>query len=334
MTNSIQMKTSSKISSLIGQTPLVRINSLSELTGNHIYAKCEHLNPGGSIKDRTALGLIQNAIKKGLLKANTEVFEGTAGNTGIGLALLAHEFKYKCTLVMPNNQSAEKYHILKAFGANVITVDPCPFTNEKHFYHQARIKASETANSFWVNQFENTANFDIHFSTTGPEIWRQTGGQIDAFISAVGSGGTIGGVSNYLKLQNPDIHIRLADPMGSGLYSYFNTQVFKSEGSSITEGIGIMRLTENFKKAKVDSATQINDDQMMSMLNHVAKYDGFIVGTSAALNLAASYEYALENKNKNINIVTVICDSGLRYADKIFNEAFIESKGITLSNII
>ena len=184
------------------------------------------------------------------------------------------------------------------------------------------------------SQFENTANFDIHFSTTGPEIWRQTGGQIDAFVSAVGSGGTIGGVSNYLKLQNPDIHIRLADPMGSGLYSYFNTQVFKSEGSSITEGIGIMRLTENFKKAKVDSATQINDDQMMSMLNHVAKYDGFIVGTSAALNLAASYEYALENKNKNINIVTVICDSGLRYADKIFNEAFIESKGITLSNII
>ena len=323
-----------KMSSLIGQTPLVRINSLSELTGNHIYAKSEHLNPGGSIKDRTALGLVQNAIKKGLIKTNTEVFEGTAGNTGIGLALLAHEFKYKCTLVMPNNQAAEKYHILKALGANVITVDPCPFTNENHFYHQARIKASETPNSFWVNQFENTANFDIHFSTTGPEIWRQTGGQIDAFISAVGTGGTIAGVSQYLKLQNPAIHVRLADPMGSGLYTYFNHQDFKASGSSITEGIGIMRLTENFKKAKVDSATQINDDQMMSMLTHVAKNDGFIVGTSAALNLAASYEYALENKNKNINIVTIICDSGLRYADKIFNEAFIKSKGITLSNII
>ncbi|MFN9067739.1 MAG: pyridoxal-phosphate dependent enzyme [Bdellovibrionales bacterium] len=210
----------------------------------------------------------------------------------------------------------------------MITVDPCPFANEKHFYHTAKRVALERENSFWVNQFENLNNFQKHYETTGPEIWQQTQGRVDGFVAAVGTGGTLAGVSCYFKEKNPQIKIRLADPMGSGLFSYVKTGQLKSEGSSFTEGIGIMRLTENFKKARVDDAVQVNDQQMLSMLNFLAKEEGLLVGTSAALNVFASYQWALENNGQKLVIVTIICDSALRYQSKIFNSEFLKSKGL------
>lgn len=316
------------ISQIIGNTPLIKIKSLSDLTGCEIFAKAEFLNPGGSVKDRTALGIIEQAEIDGLLKPNYTLVEGTAGNTGIGLATIAAQKNYKCLIVMPNNQSSEKYEVLNALGVDLITVPPCPFSNENHFYHTARRLASERPQSYWVNQFENTANFKIHYQTTGPEIWNQTSGLIDAFISSAGTGGTIAGVSRYLKEKNKNIHIRLVDPMGSGLYSYLKTGQMASTGTSITEGIGIMRLTANFKEAVIDSAVQATDHEMISMLYHLAQHDGLLVGTSAALNIHAAYQYALEHKDQNKKIVTLICDSATRYQSKIFNSDFLKEKAL------
>ncbi len=315
-----------QVSNIVGETPLVKITSLSKATGCEIFAKAEFLNPGGSVKDRAALGIIEAAEKDGLLKPGHTIVEGTAGNTGIGLATIAAQKGYHCVIVMPNNQAAEKYQTLKALGVELITVDPCPFANQNHFYHTARRIAEERAHTFWANQFENPANYQYHYKTTGAEIWKQTEGRIDAFISAVGTGGTIGGVSKYLKEKDPSVHIRLVDPFGSGLYSYFKTGQMASTGTSITEGIGIMRLTENFKVALIDEAVQVTDQQMISMLYHLAKHDGLLVGTSAALNVFASYQYALENKNLGKKVVTILCDSALRYQSKIFSPKFLAEK--------
>lgn len=321
------------VSDLVGKTPLVYIKSLSELTGCHIWAKAEFLNPGGSIKDRTALGIVEQAEKENLLQPGFTIVEGTAGNTGIGLATIAAQRGYKCIIVMPNNQSSEKYSTLNALGAEIIAVPPCPFVNENHFYHTAKRIASERTNTFWANQFENKANYEYHFKTTGPEIWEQSEKKIDAFVSAVGTGGTIAGVSRYLKSQKPDIRVVLADPFGSGLYSYIKTGQIQSSGSSITEGIGIMRITANFKEAIVDEAIQISDQQMISMLYHIALADGLLIGTSSALNLYAAYTYALQNKNQNKTIITLICDSANRYQSKVFNENFLNEKGLKPTTI-
>lgn len=317
-------------SQVIGSTPLIRIESLSTLTGQNIFGKAEFMNPGGSVKDRTALGIILDAEKKGLLKPGFEIIEGTAGNTGIGLAIVANQRGYKCTIVMPNNQSIEKYTILQALGVELITVAPCPFSNANHFYHTARRLSEERVNSFWANQFENTANFDIHYATTGSEIWEQTQGQIDVFIASAGTGGTMAGVSRFLKEKKPSVHIRLADPMGSGLYNFITHGEMTSSGSSMTEGIGIMRLTANFKQAKIDSAVQVGDQEMINMLHHLAKHDGLLVGTSAALNIYAAYDYAKNLKEKNKNIVTVICDGALRYQGKVFNPSYLSSQNIQI----
>jgi cysteine synthase len=316
------------LNKIVGQTPLIKVKSLSDLTGCEIYGKAEFLNPGGSVKDRTALGIVEQAESDGFLNSNSTIVEGTAGNTGIGIATIAAQKGYKCLIVMPNNQSSEKYSTLKALGAEVVTVDPCPFVNQNHFYHTARRLSEERSHTFWANQFENTANMQIHYKTTGPEIWHQTLGKINAFVSAVGTGGTIAGVSKFLKEKNKNIYIRLADPMGSGLYSYFKTGELKAEGSSMTEGIGIMRLTANFKEAQVDEAVQVTDQQMISMLYFLAEKDGLLVGTSAAVNLYAAYRYALENKGSNKVIVTIICDSALRYQSRVFNEAYLVEKGL------
>lgn len=229
---------------------------------------------------------------------------------------------------MPSNQAQEKYEILKALGVKLVLVPPVPFTNENHFYHTAKKLAAQTPNSFWVNQFENLANFQQHFETTGPEIWNQTNGQVSAFVSSSGTGGTLAGVSQFLKSKNSKIHIRLVDPMGSGLHHYLQSGVLKSEGSSITEGIGIMRLTENFKKAILDDSKTIHDQQMISMLYFLAEQDGLLVGTSAALNVMGSFLYALENKNSGKKIVTVLCDSAMRYQSKIFNAEFLKSQNL------
>jgi cysteine synthase A len=316
------------VSHAVGSTPLIKIQSLSKISGCEIFGKAEFMNPGGSVKDRAALGMILDAEKKGLLSKGSVLVEGTAGNTGIGLATLAADRGYQCLIVMPNNQAQEKYEILKALGAKLVTVPPVPFANENHFYHTAKKLAAQTANSFWVNQFENLANFQQHYETTGPEIWNQTHGQVSAFVSSSGTGGTLAGVSQYLKSKNPKIHIRLVDPMGSGLHQYLQTGVLKSEGSSITEGIGIMRLTENFKKAIIDDSKQIHDQQMISMLYHLAEKDGLLIGTSAALNVMGSFNYALENKNSGKKIVTVLCDSAMRYQSKIFNPEFLKSQNL------
>lgn len=315
-------------SDIIGQTPLIKLKSLSKATGCEIYGKAEFLNPGGSVKDRAALGIIIAAEKEGLLKPGFTIVEGTAGNTGIGLTTLAAQRGYSCLIVMPNNQAPEKYETLKALGANLVTVDPCPFANQNHFYHTARLLAESTPSAFWANQFENTANFQAHYQTTGPEIWEQTGGQVNAFISAVGTGGTIAGISRYLKEKNASIHVRLADPFGSGLYSYITSGQISSTGSSMTEGIGIMRLTANFKEAHIDDAVQVTDQDMISMLYHLAKEEGLLVGTSAALNVFAAYKYALENKGKGLKIVTILCDSALRYQSRLFNPAYLDEKNL------
>lgn len=316
------------VSQAVGQTPLIKIKSLSDVTGCEIYGKAEYMNPGGSVKDRAALGIIEAAEQDGLLKPGFTIVEGTAGNTGIGLATIAAQKGYKCLIVMPNNQSQEKYDTLKALGVELVTVPPCPFANENHFYHTAKKLAGERSQSFWANQFENTANYKIHYRTTGPEIWKQTAGKIDVFISAVGTGGTLAGVSKFLKEQNKDVHVRLVDPFGSGLYAYLKTGQLASTGSSITEGIGIMRLTANFKEAVIDEAVQVSDQEMISMLYHLAKHDGLLVGTSAALNVFAAYKYALENKDSQKKIVTVLCDSAVRYQSKIFNPAFLNEKAL------
>lgn len=316
------------LAQVVGHTPLIKLKSLSDYTGCEIYGKAEFLNPGGSVKDRTALGIIEAAEKDGSLKPGFTIVEGTAGNTGIGIATIAAQKGYKCLIVMPDNQAQEKYDILKALGVELITVPPCPFANENHFYHTARRLASERADCYWANQFENTANFQIHYKTTGPEIWSQMNGKVDAFISAAGTGGTIGGVSKFLKQKNPSVHIRLADPMGSGLYSYLKTAQLASTGSSITEGIGIMRLTANFKEAIIDEAVQVSDQEMLSMIFHLAQNDGLLVGTSSGINIFAAYKYALENKGTGKKIVTVLCDSALRYQSKLFNPKFLSDKSL------
>lgn len=321
------------VSKVVGKTPLIKIQSLSEITGCEIYGKAEFLNPGGSVKDRAALGIIEAAENSGELKPGFTIVEGTAGNTGIGLATIAAQKGYKCLFAMPDNQSAEKYQTLKALGAEVVTVPAVPFANENHFFHTAKRLAAERKNCFWANQFENLANFQKHFSTTGPEIWEQTGGKVTAFIAASGTGGTIAGVSRFLKEKNPKVHIGLVDPMGSGLYSYLKTGELKSQGSSITEGIGIMRMTANFKEARIDDALQVDDQNMISMLYHLAQKDGLLVGTSAALNVFGAYQYALKHKNQGHIVVTMLCDSALRYQSRVFNPKFLEERNLTPSPI-
>ncbi len=318
---------------MLEKTSLLKIESLSRLTGCEIFGKAEFLHIGGSVKDRAAFGMIQAALKSGELKQGATLVEGTAGNTGIGLAVFAAQLGLKAVIVMPDNQAAEKYQTLKALGVELITVPPCPFANQAHFYHTAR-RIAEERKSFWVNQFENPANYQIHFETTGPEIWEQTSGSLEAFICAAGTGGTIGGVSKFLKSKNKNIHIRLVDPMGSGLYSYLQTGEMKSTGSSITEGIGIMRLTENFKQAHIDSSTQVDDQKMLTMLYHLARHDGLLVGTSSAINAYAAYEYGLENKGSGKKIVTILCDSANRYASKVFNDEFLKEKNLVIQDLV
>ena len=316
-----------KVWDLVGGTPLVEISSLSKLTGCNILAKCEFLNPGGSIKDRAAKGIIADAESRGILKPGATIVEGTAGNTGIGMATLAAERGYKVIVAMPDNQAAEKYALLEALGAEVRRFQPVPFSNPAHFYHQAQRIAEETG-GFWANQFENTANQEAHYTGTGREIWEQTQGRIDTFVASVGSGGTIAGVSRALKEKNAKIQVVLADPLGSGLYRYMQNGKLETEGSSVTEGIGIMRITANFSKALVDSALRIGDQDMINTLFHVARHDGLFIGTSAALNLRAAYEIGMKNKDSGKVIVTVICDSGTRYQSKLLSSAWRKEKNL------
>ena len=311
----------------VGNTPLLRIGSLSARTGCEILAKAEFMNPGGSIKDRAAKSMIAAAEASGALKPGGTIIEGTAGNTGIGLAMLGRARGYRVIVTMPENQAREKFELLEAMGAEIVKTQVVPFANPQHFFHQAKTIA-EANGYWWANQFENTANADVHAATTGPELIAQAGGPIDVMVASAGTGGTIGGVSEALKAHRPETRILLADCGGSGLYNYVTHGEMKSEGSSITEGMGIMRVTANFRRAKIDDAVQISDQAMIEMLYHLAREDGLVVGTSAALNVRAAYDLALQHRGSGMRIVTLLCDHGSRYTSKIFDAAFLASKNL------
>lgn len=317
---------------LVGQTPLIELTSLSKLTGCRIYGKAEFCNPGGSVKDRAAKGIIRDAEQRGLLVPHSDppytIVEGTAGNTGIGLATLAAERGYKVILTMPDDQAAEKYAMLKALGAELVLGPACPFANPNHFYHRARAIAEATPRAYWANQFENPANGDFHYESTGAEIWEQTAGKVAVFTCAAGTSGTMSGVSRYLKEKNPNVRVVLADPYGSGMYCQVRTGKIENEGRSVTEGIGIMRLTANFNAARIDEAVRVSDNDMIDMLYHLARHDGLVVGTSAALNAMAAYRLGLELRGSGAVIATILCDHGTRYQSRVLNEEWLLEKGL------
>ncbi len=322
------MRKTGSVWDAVGDTPLIRIESLSRMSGCEIYGKAEFLNPGGSVKDRAAKGIIERAEKDGSLKAGGTIVEGTAGNTGIGLATLAAARGYKTILTMPDNQAREKYDLLRALGADVRPVPPVPFANPDHFYHAASKIADGTPGAVWANQFENTANGDMHFATTGPEIWEQTAGRVDTFVCAVGSSGTISGVSRYLKSKKPGVRIVAADPLGSGIFCHVREGKLEANGSSISEGIGIMRLTANYLAARIDDAIRVDDAGMLDMLYYLASAEGLVVGTSAALNVYAAFALALRERDSGKVFVTVLCDHGTRYASRVFDPDWLKGRGL------
>ena len=313
---------------LVGDTPLIFLPSISRATGCKIFGKAEFLNPGGSVKDRAAKGIIQDAEKRGLLKPGGVIVEGTAGNTGIGLSVLGVARGYKVIIAMPDNQSPEKYELLEVLGAEIRKFKPVPFSNPENYYHQARQIAETTPGAFWANQFENVANGEFHYQTTGPEIWSQTEGTIDIFTCSVGSSGTLSGVSRFLKEKNPGVKVVVADPFGSGMYAHTKSGKIETEGSSITEGIGIMRVTENFKQSCVDDAIRVSDQEMIDMVYHIAHEDGLFLGTSSGINMTAAYRLAQEHAGSEKTIVTILCDSGTRYSSRIANRQWLESQNL------
>lgn len=319
---------------MIGNTPLVYLKEVSEATGCNIYGKAEFLNPGGSIKDRTALGIIRDAEEKGLLEQGGSIVEGTAGNTGIGLTLLANALGYKSVVVMPQTQSKEKIELLDLYGADLRLVASTTYDDSSHYIHTAERLAQKMASknehgAFWARQFDNLANMNIHYNTTGAEIWDQTDGKVDGFICAVGTGGTLAGVSNALKERNPSIKIGLADPMGSAMFHHVNDGELKAEGGSIAEGIGISIVTDNFKQAKIDFACQITDENALPYIFNLIKNEGLCLGGSSAINIAGAVELAKE-MGPGHTIVTVLCDYGNRYQSKLFNPAFLKRMNLPI----
>jgi cysteine synthase A len=309
----------------VGNTPLMRIPSLSEATGCTILAKCEHLNPGGSVKDRAALFMLDDAMKTGALAPGGTVVEGTAGNTGIGLALLARARGLRCIIVMPSNQSDEKVALLRTLGARVELVEPCSFSSDAHYYHTARRRADEEG-GFWANQFENPMNAEAHYRGTGPELWRQTNGQLDAFVCATGTGGTIGGTTAYLKEQRKDVHCAVADAEGSSMYAWVTERTLDAPGSSLLEGIGIKRVTANFARARLDSALRVRDAEAIEMVYYLARREGLFVGGSAGLNVTAAVKLARRLGPGKV-IVTVLCDGASRYLSRLFSEDWLAEHG-------
>jgi len=318
----------------IGNTPMIRLNHLSDQTGCEILGKGEFLNPGGSVKDRTALGILLDAKQSGALAPGGVIVEGTAGNTGIGLAMVGNALGHRTIIVMPDNQSKEKIAALKAFGAEVRMIPPVPYRNPEHFVHTSgrlvdEINARTPGSAFWANQFENLANRDFHEKTTGPEIWQQTEGKVDAFVCAVGTGGTLAGVSRALKGQNRDIVIGLSDPGGSGLHNYFAHGEVKIEGSSISEGIGNSRIPANLADTEVDRSWQIGDEEALEIIYGLIRDEGLLLGGSSGINLAGALRLA-KQLGPGHTIVTVLCDSALRYQERLFNASYLKSKGLAM----
>jgi len=312
----------------VGNTPLIRLTSFSVETGCEILGKAEFLNPGGSVKDRAALYIIEDAERKGLLKPGGTVVEGTAGNTGIGLAHICNAKGYKCLIVIPETQSQEKMEALRTLGAEVKTVPALPYRDPGNYVKVSGRLAEVMENAIWANQFDNLANRQAHYETTGPEIWRQTDGKIDAWTIATGTGGTLAGVSMYLKEKNPAIKTVVADPMGSGLYSYIKTGEIQPEGSSITEGIGNSRITANMEGVPVDDAMQIDDHECVRTVYRLLYKEGLFMGGSTGINVAAAVRLA-KQMGPGHTIVTILCDSGARYQSRLFNRDWLASKGLS-----
>ncbi len=327
------MHTASDVTQLIGNTPLLHLKQVSEQTGCTILGKAEFLNPGGSVKDRTALGIIRAAEKSGELHPGGRIVEGTAGNTGIGLTLLANALGYTSSVVMPITQSKEKIDSLELLGADLHLVGATSYSDPNHYIHTARRLAEKLADreengAVWARQFDNLANAEIHNRTTGAEIWEQTDGKVDGFICAVGTGGTLAGVSIALKERNPSVTIGLADPAGASLYEYFsNGELQATPGTSIIEGIGINHVTDNVAEARVDAAFSISDEEALPYIFDLLRHEGLCMGGSAAINIAGAVRLA-EHLGPGHTIVTVLCDYGNRYQSKLFNPVFLENKGL------
>ena len=313
----------------VGNTPLIRLNSFSKETGCEILGKAEFLNPGGSVKDRAALYIIQDAEAKGLLKPGGTVVEGTAGNTGIGLAHICNAKGYKCLIIIPETQSQEKIDALRTLGAEVRTVPAVPYRDPNNYVKLSGRIAAEMDNAIWANQFDNLANRQAHYETTGAEIWTQTDGKIDGWVAATGTGGTFAGVSLFLKEKNPQIKCVVADPMGSGLYSYVKTGEINIQGSSITEGIGNSRITANMQGVPLDDAIQIDDPEALRVIYQLLRRDGLFMGGSVGINVGAAVALAKE-MGPGHTIVTVLCDGGARYQSRLFNQEWLATKGLSI----
>ena len=318
----------------IGNTPLVRLKQASELTGCHIYGKAEYFNPGESVKDRAALFIVQDAIKRKLVSKGGTIVEGTAGNTGIGLAIVCKEYGLNLKIVIPKTQSIEKKETLKKLGAELIEVEAVPYSDPKNYIKQSKqiaedLNKSNSNGVYWANQFDNTINSEAHIKTTAEEIWSQTAGTIDGFTCAVGTGGTLAGVSIGLKNKNKNIKIALSDPMGSSLYSHIKKNKLESSGNSITEGIGTGRITKNFDKALIDDAFQTNDTEALNIVFDLIENQKIILGGSSGINIAGAIKLA-KQLGPGKTIVTILCDHGKRYASKIFNKEFLKSKNLPI----
>mgnify|MGYP006281581769 CR=1 FL=1 len=311
----------------VGNTPLIRLNRLSDETGCEILGKAEFLNPGGSVKDRAALYIIKDAEEKGLLKPGGTVVEGTAGNTGIGLTHICNAKGYKCLIIIPETQSQEKIDALRTLGAEVRTVPAVPYRDPNNYIKVSGRIAEETENAIWANQFDNVANRRGHYETTGPEIWRQTDGQINVWVASTGTGGTYAGASMFFKEMNPDIKCIVADPTGSGLYSYIKTGEINTEGSSVTEGIGNSRITANMQGAPADDAIRIDDPTCIKTIYELLHKEGLFMGGSVGINVAAAYSLA-KDLGPGHTIVTVLCDSGTRYQSRLYNKEWLAEKGL------
>lgn len=317
----------------VGNTPLIRLNGISEATGCDIYGKAEFLNPGQSVKDRPARQMVLDAEEAGILKPGGTIVEGTAGNTGIGLALMANTRGYKCKIVMPNTQSQEKKDMLRLCGAELLEVPALPFSNPDNYQHIARRLAEETAETaeggcLFADQWNNLSNRKAHYLTTGPEIWQQTDGKIDGFICAVGTGGTLAGTSTYLREQKPDIAIGCADPLGAAMYNLFKSGEAKaSEGGSISEGIGLGRVTAIIEDIKVEHPYMITDEEALPLVFDLLQHEGICLGGSSAINLAGAVRLA-KDLGPGHTIVTILCDSGTRYLSKLFNPEFLRGKNL------
>jgi cysteine synthase A len=316
----------------IGNTPLIRLNRLSDETGCEILGKAEFMNPGQSVKDRAALGIIRDAERSGRLRPGGTIVEGTAGNTGIGLTIVGNALGYRTVIVIPDTQSQEKKDTLRQLGARLIEVPAVPYRDENNYVKYsgrlaAELDRTEPSGAIWANQFDNVANRNIHVETTGPEIWSQTDGTIDGFVCAVGTGGTLAGVAASLRSFDPDVRIAIADPLGAALYSYYTTGELKAEGSSITEGIGQGRVTANLEGFRPDLAFRIPDAEAIPYCFELLQNEGLCLGTSSAVNVAGARRLAQELGRGHV-IVTILCDYGTRYASRLYNPGFLRSKGL------